>query len=91
MITLVADTTTKLLKGEQRLRYIKVASDSTTNTRLGYSSNLEMAGLGYAITNAESIVVELQPNVELFARSTGTPNLSVAEVNNPTNAARLSL
>lgn len=91
MITLVANTTTKLLKGESRLRYIKVASDSTTNTRLGYSSNLEMAGLGYAITSAESIIVELQPKVELFAQSTGTPNLSLAEVNNPTNTIKLSL
>lgn len=91
MITLVANATTKLLRGESRLRYIKVASDSSTNTRLGYSSNLEIAGLGYAITNAESIVILLDPNVELFARSTGTPAISLAEVINPTNVVRLSL
>jgi len=90
MITLVANTTTKLLKGEPRLRYIKVASDSTTNTRLANKdTGLEMASLGYAITNAESVIVELPPNVELFARSTGTPNLSWAEVVNPTNAIKL--
>lgn len=87
MITLVADIITKLLKAESRLRYIKVSSDSTTITRLGYTeSNIEMSNGGFAFTVYENVVIVLKPNVELFAVSTGTPNLSIAEAYNPHDA-----
>lgn len=90
MITLVANTVTKLLKGENRLRYFKISSDSTTVTRLGLSTNsIEMSDGGYAITAYESVVVALKPMEEIFAVSTGTPKISIAEAYNPVSAVRL--
>jgi hypothetical protein len=81
MITLVASTITKLLKAEKRPRLIRLSSDSTTVTRIGKNNNiLEGSASGHGLTAYESILIELPPDEELFAVSSGTPNISWAEV-----------
>ncbi len=69
---------------------VKVSSDSTTVTRLGYTSTaLEMSSGGFAFTVYENVVIVLKPNIELFAVSAGTPNISIAEAYNPHDAVVL--
>lgn len=81
MITLVASTITKLLKSESRPRLIRLFSDSTTVTRIGKNNSiLEGDASGQMLTAYESILIELPPDEELFAVSSGTPNISWAEV-----------
>ena len=81
MITLVASTITQLLKPAKHPRMIRIFSDSTTLTRIGKTYNdLEGSVSGHMLTAYESILVELPPGEELLAVSTGTPNISWAEV-----------
>lgn len=81
MITLVASTITQLLKPEQRPRLIRLYSDSTTVTRIARTTNdLEGSVSGHMLTAYESILVVLPPGEELLAVSSGTPNISIAEV-----------
>ncbi len=81
MITLVANAITQLLKPEKRPRLIRIFSDSTTATRIGTNYNdLEGSLSGHMLTAYESILLELPPGKELLAVSTGTPNISWAEV-----------
>jgi hypothetical protein len=78
MITLVANTVTKLLKSEKVPRMIRISSDSTTVTCIDTDQGaLEAPGTGgYGITAYESVLVELPAGKELFAVSAGTPNIS---------------
>lgn len=81
MLTLAASTITQLLKPEKRPRLIRLFSDSTTVTRIGKSrDDLEGSVSGHMLTAYESILVELPPGEELLAVSTGTPNISWAEL-----------
>jgi hypothetical protein len=81
MITLVANTITQLLKPEKKPRLIRLFSDSSTMTRIAKTTNdLEGSVSGHMLTAYESILVELPPGEELLAVSTGTPNISWAEV-----------
>jgi hypothetical protein len=81
MITLVANTITQLLKPEKKPRLIRLFSDSTTLSRIAKTTDaLEGAKSGTMLTAYESILVELPPGEELLAVSTGTPNISWAEV-----------
>jgi hypothetical protein len=80
MITLVANTVKKLLKSSNVPRMIRISSDSTTVTRIDTDQGaLEAPGIGgYGITAYESVLVELPEGKELFAVSTGTPNISLS-------------
>jgi hypothetical protein len=81
MITLVANTTTQLLKPGNHPRLIRLFSDSSTMTRIAKTTNdLEGSVSGHMLTAYESILVELPPGEELLAVSTGTPNISWSEV-----------
>lgn len=81
MITLVANTVKKLLAKKAEGRFFRVMSDSTTVTRIAVDQVvLEDATGGFGITAYESVIVEVRNNEELFAVSTGTPNISIAEV-----------
>ncbi len=81
MITLVANTITLLVKKQTRNRYIKINSDSTTFTRIGKTpTSIEMAGHGFGFTAYDEIVVYLPAGEEIHGVSTGTPNISFAEV-----------
>ncbi|CAG0950653.1 MAG: hypothetical protein OIN86_13610 [Candidatus Methanoperedens sp.] len=81
MITLVASTVTLLVKQEKRNRYIKLNSDSTTVTRVGKTpSSVEMANMGFGFTAYDDIVVYLRAGDEIHGVSSGTPNISIAEV-----------
>lgn len=80
MIPLAASTKTKLLKAENRTRLIRIFSDSTTATRLSMHPDRLDGDGGHLLTIYESVVIELPANQELFAISSGTPNISWAEV-----------
>lgn len=81
MIPLVANTVAQLIKPEKRNRYLKISSDSTTLTRIGKTEvSIETGNGGFGITAYESVVVLLPFDEALFAVSTGTPNISIAEV-----------
>ncbi len=90
MITLVANTATLIVKKAKVPRYIRISSDSTTVTRLAYTDNaLEMASGGYGFTAYQDVVVKVDAGQEVWAKTTGTPNISATEVTNPWNAVIL--
>ena len=91
MITLVASTITKLIKADNtRLRYYRISSDSTTATRLGATNaSLAQTTGGFTIFKGVDVTIVLKIGEELFAVSTGTPNLSIAESYNPHDALYL--
>lgn len=80
MYTLVASTITQIVqKDDSRGRLFRIASDSTTMTRVASTNEaLEMNG-GQILTAYESILVYVPPGGELHAISTATPNISVTE------------
>lgn len=81
MITLAANTVTKLLKKSDKIRYFRIMSDSTTVTRIATDQVvLEDSIGGFGITAYESVIVEVKEDEELFAKSTGTPNISIARI-----------
>ncbi len=90
MITLVASTATLIVKKADHQRHIRISSDSTTVTRLALTNNaLEMATGGYGFTAYQDVIVQLEAGQEVWAKSTGTPNISAAEVELPRNAILL--
>lgn len=81
MITLTADTVKSVYTAREDV-IIVVSSDSTTVTRLSKNmESLETAGGGQGLTAYNPLKVRLRAKEELFAISTGTPNLSVFEMN----------
>ncbi len=79
MITLVASTVTLLISKKNIDRYIRITSDSITPTRIAYTPDiLEMAQGGFSFSLADNIVVYLPANEQIYAISTGTPNLGLA-------------
>ena len=79
MITLVANTVTLLISKKNVDRFIRITTDSTTFTRLAYSPDvLEMSTGGFSFTLADNIVVYLPANEQIYAVSTGAPNLGLA-------------
>ncbi len=93
MITLSANTTTKIVTKENRERILNIISDSTTVTRLSMNKRIldEVAGTGFGITSSNGALYILLPaGQEIYAISTGTPDISVAECPfRPLNAVRL--
>ncbi len=82
MIALVANTVTKLVAGSKERRFFRMMSDSTTVTRLSLDQGLlEAPGTGgFGLTAYESLIIDLSPGKEIFAVSTGTPNISFAKI-----------
>jgi hypothetical protein len=80
MFTLVANTVTQIVQKESRARLFRIASDSTTMTRIGTSDEqLQGSQGGQILTAYESILVLVPPGGELYAVSTATPNISATE------------
>lgn len=90
MITLVANTITSVLGAINKPRYVQVTSDSTTITRIGATEAvLDSSTGGIGLTAYFPVNIYVPPMQKLYVVSTGTPNISVIEVSNPTNVMKV--
>ena len=86
MITLVANTVTKLIKAEKRDRVFQIVTNSADakGTRIGYSpdaigDDLGLMGFQFTISSG-AITFHLPAGEEIFAIDSSTASISLGEV-----------
>jgi hypothetical protein len=84
MITLTADTATLLFSTKTPVT-LCVVSDSATVTRLSQNKAAldDSTTHGFGLTCYDKVIVHMAANSSLYAKSAGTPNITVYQADKP--------
>lgn len=89
IITLVANTSAYIWPKKNRPSWVRISSDSATMTRICKTEeDTQLPGAGEILIAYQDKKYYIPEGVDLFAISTGTPNISIHDVTEEYNLMR---